>query len=224
MPAKRKRNHAQMAPIKKNTYEEFILWSAMPSFEQKNFGIETQKAFAEYYKINMGTISRWKGTDDYIKRVTEIRKQWAFQRTSDVIAGVYRSCVKGNPHSQKLWFQYFMGMTDKVDVSVQQKIEISVNDIRHLIEILPEELKQKHYANLRELLDDASAARNAGSIEEGHWSERPADPVQPEADNDAQDVSEPAQDAMAARHPSSLRPDLVGPVLPRYYQGAERWR
>jgi hypothetical protein len=88
---------------RQDIYEEFILWSAMPPTERSKLGIETQDQFVKSYGIGINTPTAWKKNRDYERRVTELRREWAFGKTSAVIEGIYKSAVRGNTQSQKLW-------------------------------------------------------------------------------------------------------------------------
>lgn len=209
-------------PHKVDKYHEFILWFAMPTIERTRLGIDTQTAFADYYSVGEATLWRWKNRPDFEARVDHIQMQWGKEKTADVIQGIYRSAVKGNPMSQLLWLQYFKKFTPKTQVETTVKHEIGVGDIRFLIEQLPNELKQKHYGNLRELLDDASAVRNALESEDSDWSTRPPQAISDEADNDAQDVSGETTDEVPQSNKTSLRADMVGELL-SYHNKSTAW-
>lgn len=199
------------------------MWTAMPSIEKRRLGLESQKAFAEYHKVSEDTLTNWKHRTDFEKRVDAILKMWSVGKTPDVVHGIYAAAVKGNPMSQLLWLQYFKNFSPKQEVEHTQKVEVGVNDIRHLIDLLPEPLKSKHYANLRELLDDSVAVRDARSVEDGDWNARPADPVLDEADHDAQNVPEPKGYEVAESHPTGVRATVEREVFSRHYQGTARW-
>lgn len=194
---KTKSNNLIPAQRKFSEFEEFCLWYAMPYEMKKEAGILKQKEFAEAFKVDPATLSTWKSRAEFIARVNYLRNQWAHEKSMDVIEGIYRAAVKGNPHSQKLWAQMFMGFTEKTEVKEVKAVEISTNDIRHLIEQLPDNLKEKHYGNLRELLDDASAIANARDVENSAWTTRPQAVVLDEADHNAQDIPSRATDGVA---------------------------
>ena len=151
-------NSENRAPKRIDIFEEFVLWSAMPPSERFKLGIETQEAFVTFYGIGINTPTAWKRRRDFEARVTALRKEWAFGKTSAVIEGIYRAACKGNPHSQKLWLQYFHNFSEKQQVEVTQRVSVGVNDVVALIEALPEEKKKQHYDWLIQFMLDASIA------------------------------------------------------------------
>ena len=156
-------------PYKFAVYDEFILWYAMPYDQKKQLGIESQGQFADYYKVEPHTLSRWKDRPDFESRVTDLRKKWAFEKTSDVLKGIYAAAIKGNPYSQSLWMNFVGLVKDKndEDVKKESKAEVTLNDIRFIIRGLPPELQQKHYANLRDLLIEADLHGSGERLEAG---------------------------------------------------------
>lgn len=203
---------ATRGPYKDSIYEEFILWVAMPTFERMSLGMVEQKHFSEKYKVDGATLWRWKSRPDFRVRVKELRQRWATEKTSDVVGSIYKTAIKGNPLSQKLWLQYFEDFTEKSQQEQVQKVEIGVNDIRFIIDQLPEPLKTKHYANLRELLDDASAVANARAVEDSASADGLADALPEQANQSAQDVSDAQADEVAEGDTGSVREDMVREV------------
>lgn len=167
-------NNEKRGANRPDIYREFILWTALPYKEKIALGIETQGQFAEYYKVHINTTTAWKQRPEFEARVDEILKIWSNERTPEVIHAIYRTAVKGNPMSQLLWLQYFKRFNPKKEEDTGKKGPVlSVGDIRYMIEILPDELKQKHYGYLRELTEDVSAFRNAGGVSDEVWYEKP---------------------------------------------------
>lgn len=204
---------------KLDIFHEFVLWSALPPEERGKLGMENQTEFVAHYKINKETPTRWKSRPDFVAQVTELRRQWAFDKTGSVINGIYVAALKGNPFSQKLWLQYFLGFNETSEVKVTNKVEITMNDIRFLIEALPEPLKSKHYANIRELLSDSRAnsdARNINTATLGEdydiggisGADRPEDTLPDYSNNDAQRLPSLRTNGMASCDQTSVRADM----------------
>jgi hypothetical protein len=194
-------------PKRVDIYEEFVLWSAMPPTERIKLGIETQEQFVDFYKIGTNTPARWKRRPDYEPRVTALRREWAFGKTGAVIEGIYRSALKGNPFSQKLWLQYFHGFSEKQEVTVNHQGVVTVNDVISLIGALPKEQQEKHYAWVRELLLDASMAQQAAQRDGGVWGEHLPVGWQPRyklLDTEEEGVVVEAPKTSAVFHHSSL--------------------
>ena len=187
-----RKNLQKTYPNKANVYAEFIIWFTLPRQERIRLGLETQEQFAEFYGVNPHTLAEWKKRPDFEARLDSIIKQMGTEKTADVLQGMYVSAMKGNARSQLLWLQYFKKFNPNAkDKIADNQVVITVDDIRFLIEALPEPLKQKHYDNLRELLDDSAAvmyaidqgaaANGLIELENGDWAKSPeAEDVAPE--------------------------------------------
>ena len=221
---------ARKLPNRGDIYNEFVLWSAMPHAERVKLGIEWQYQFEEYYQIDGSTLTRWKSRPDFEGRVDKIIHVWSIDKTPEVVQGMYRAAVKGNPMSQLLWLQYFKkfnakGNDEKGGGGDGRKVEVSPNDIRNLIDILPEPLKSEHYANLRKLLDDSSAIRDARVVEDANWTTRPTESLQLEADNTPQDIPREEADELPKSNKKCVRASVVGSPFENYYQSpSRRWK
>lgn len=218
-------------PYKVDKYQEFVLWFAMPTYEREKLGIETQKEFAAYYHVNENTLTKWKDRPDFEPRVDHIQMQWGKEKTGDVILGIYRSAIKGNPMSQLLWLQYFKKFSPKTTEEKVVKHEITVNDYRFLINSLPPDLREEHYGYFTKLLIDASAAQRSGlledpadSVEAGSGGTGSEDEISDEADNDARDVSREATDGVPGSDQEGVPSDMVREVQSYHNQSAARWR
>jgi hypothetical protein len=185
------------------------MWVAIPTEERTEEGIGTIGAFAEKHNISRITLWRWKQREDFKPRVKELRQRWASDKTSDVVNGVYRAATKNlNPAAQKLWLQYFEDFTEKSQHENIQKVEIGVNDIRFLIEQLPEPMKSQHYANLRQLLDDVTAFQNARESESSAGADGLTQALPGETNQPTQDVSVVEADEVPESDPGSVREDM----------------
>lgn len=197
------------SPIKISQYNEFILWTAMPYVEKKNLGLETQNQFAEYYNVHFTTLSVWKKRVDFEKRVDAILKMWATDKTPDVVHAIYRTAVKGNPLSQQLWLGYFKGYNPRKIEEPKEKVEISENDFRYIVSILPEPYKTKFNGYITEIITTANSLRNARSGEDDGWnSPRPEDTILIEPDTDAQDIPSAGTNVVAESYTRSASCDL----------------
>lgn len=216
----------EITPLKKaDVYREFILWTAMPYEEKKRLGLETQGSFCEHYNLNKSTPSRWKERPDFESRVDAILKMWSTDRTPEVVQAIYRAAVKGNPLSQKLWLQYFKGFTEKSEVTVK-KVEIGVNDIRFLIEAMPEPIRTKFYGYIREIIDTANALRNARQLDDRPLEDKDTETALPrDADHDAQDASSKSANVVAKSNSRSIRTDMVGQTQSSHHKSTpRRWQ
>jgi len=211
-------------PRKVDSYEEFILWMALPTPEKMKLGIETRQAFAEYHKVGLRSLFRWQDRAEFKDRVQELRKKWAFEKTQGVIEGIYRSAVKGNDKSQKLWMQIFEGFTEKTEDTKTLKVEISVNDIRFLIEQMPSEYQERFYGYLREISDTAQSLRYSGRLEDRNIPNTYVEATILEGpDTDAQDVQNVRANEMAFRHRECVSDNLEWKASESDNQSASRW-
>lgn len=227
------RNGIVRQPKFASVYDEFIRWTALPLTEQKSLAIPDQRSFAGRYDVKEKTISLWKRRPDFWQRVRALQHEWAKGKTSHVIESVYRSALKGNSDAQRIWLTHFDDFKEKASIETTNKLEIGVNDIRFLIEALPEPLKTKHYANLRQLLDDSSAFANARNIDEsyldseqqfevGSGADGLEDTIPRPAHNHAQDLSRKATHVIPGMHQESVCGDLVGQVSTYNHQSTAR--
>lgn len=206
------------------TFEEFVLWFALPRFEKLKMGLEWQEDFARHHSISDKALSRWKKRPEFYPKVEELRRAWTKNRTSDVMESIYRAALKGNPLSQKLWYQIFEGWSEKTEVLHTKKIELNVNDIRFIIEQFPEQQKEKYYGYIREIIDAAESLRNAGQLENRDISYEESEvTVLDPTDHDAQDIPGTRTDGLAESDQISVRPYLVRKTSASDNQGTARW-
>lgn len=222
-----------LVPKKNFEYNLFVRWIATPTVLRDP---PTQAEFSAKFGIGHDALANWKKQSNFWKEVKALTDEWGKERTPDVVAGIYRSAVKGNPHSQKLWLQAFAGFNEHQQDQDAQKVEVSPNDIRFLIDALPEPLRSKHYANFRELLDDASVVatndqfivegeivQDDGHAKAGSDTSRPTPAIPREADHPTQDVSNAKANRMAGRDPFCLCENMVRKAQPHNHQSAARW-
>lgn len=150
-----------------DSYTQFIRWSAMTLEERAWYGIETREQFCKEYQVaNVGMLGIWSKRKDFESRVTSLREEWVFSKTSEILGGVYAAARNGDHKSQRLWLEHVYHMTEKRETDKPGQVEITQDDIRFLIESLPEPMRSLHYTHLRELLDDSTAASQAEMLKE----------------------------------------------------------
>ena len=104
--AKTKRNKAEkpqpssdFSKVRKtNEYLEFINFITLPRvMRHEVIGVETQEEFCELFKVDKGTLSKWKKIPGFWEDVTEIRKALFRERSADVLLSLEAKCL--NPGS-----------------------------------------------------------------------------------------------------------------------------
>lgn len=152
---------------KKDTYAQFVLWSAMTPEERAWHGIETREQFCRVHEVpNVGLLEIWTKRRDFKSRVTIFREDWAFSKTSEVLGSVYAAACNGDHRSQRLWLEHVHHMTEKYDPDKPKRIEVTPDDIRYMIDGLPEPMKTRNYERLREIIDEMADAARAGAFDE----------------------------------------------------------
>lgn len=96
--------------LKQAEYYEFVRWTALPFFLRTP---SDQQAFQMQWKVSADTLARWKKDPNFWEDVRREIREWAKDKTPEVIAGILKAAVKGNPISQKLWMQIFEGFEEK---------------------------------------------------------------------------------------------------------------
>jgi hypothetical protein len=146
-------------PHRDDIYQEFIQWNAMGPFRRQQTGIHDQKSFAKHYGVSEDTLTRWKQRHDFEKRIRTGRKGWAFEKEGDVMEALYRSAVRGNAASQRLWMKLFSGFQVGGRNKQPEMKTITISEVHQLIDDLPKWRQKKYKDFMRELVDDASLFR-----------------------------------------------------------------
>ncbi|MDA2921688.1 phBC6A51 family helix-turn-helix protein [Patescibacteria group bacterium AH-259-L07] len=113
-------------------YEEFIKWIALPKPLREP---RTHLELAEKYGVDKATLSQWKHKDGFWDEVRKEMKQWARDKTPNVIQAIYQKILKyGNAQEAKLWLQFIEDWKEKSEVDVGGKsIEALEASIRKLL-------------------------------------------------------------------------------------------
>ena len=217
-----------------STYEDFILWFAIPRHEKIKMGIETQEQYAKHQGMGERTINRWKKRQDFYPKLKELRDVWAKDRTQDVIAAIYRTAMSagvGAPASQKLWMQVVEGFSEKNELQVTNRVEVGPNDIRAMIDLLPEPYRTKFYGYIDEIVNISTAVKNARGSEDARWEQANTEEhLLGEADHDAPELPGIGADVVAKGNPRSLRADMgndthgTASAPAHHHESAARWR
>jgi hypothetical protein len=144
-------------PHKEDIYQEFIRWSAMIRFDKIGTGMVDQNDFAAHYKISKDTLSRWKNRPDFYPALKEIRTKWGQEKMPDIMESVYRSAVRGNTASIKLWLDYFTEYDrgGKKHKQIVKEPVFDLEDIRFTISMLPKFRQNRYYLFLDQLKYDS---------------------------------------------------------------------
>jgi len=109
------------ALMKENVYEAFCEWSAKPTPLKE---IKLLRDWAKKWGVSPDTLTRWKNRQDFWEKVAEWRINWARDKTSDVVNGLYkRAATRGEASEVKLWMQLIEDWSEKV-TPVKQDITI----------------------------------------------------------------------------------------------------
>jgi hypothetical protein len=147
-------------PYKKDVFARFIDWSTLTKKERQKVGIETAKAFAKKYDITEKTLVDWKKRPDFLdlKREAQILKMC--EDTPDVLEGLKQRCIRyGMAYDVELFLLYVEGWDRKHVLEILGEVKLGDNDIRSLVELLPENKRAQFYETLANLVAEAEYAR-----------------------------------------------------------------
>lgn len=210
-------------------FQKFLFWACLPEDERMRMGMETQEDFAKAHDVSEQTLSQWKQRDDYKLIRGRILADWGKHRTPTVLKSTYKSAIKGNVMAQMLWLQYFEGHSNKSAEKSADKdavvVQLTENDIRFLINLLPEESRKKYYGDLLHgLLAELQHLRQTGHIQDAVIaSDGPASDVSDEAHQPSQGVSDTGTHAVSSGDQDRVCENMERQVSTYHYQSAS-WR
>lgn len=217
------------------TFDEFVLWYAMPTTQKKIIEMETFEQFADSHDISRKTLYRWKDRPEFKPRVRDLRDKWAFEKSQEVIEAIYKSAIRGNDKSQKLWMQVFEGFSERTENVQVDRVELTVNDLRFLIQGFTPDEQDKYYGYIREIIDRAAIvgaeiergeippnlkyveAGATDSVEDAEGS------VPDEADIDAQHLQGERAHEVSCRHQECVCKNMERKVSAHHHQGSSWW-
>ena len=81
--------------------------------------------------------------------------------TSDVLTGLKKRCIKyGMAYDVELFLLYVEKWDRKHVLEILGEIKLGDNDIRTLVDLLPEDKQQKFYVTLTDLIAEAKSVRD----------------------------------------------------------------
>jgi len=113
-------------PILDQIYKEeeflaFIDWIGLPSPERVP---KNQRELAFHLGVEESTLSNWKKTNGFWEEVRKKRIEWAKDKTSNVLLGLYRRALKeGGASEVKLFLQYAGEFNEKTILELEGKVE-----------------------------------------------------------------------------------------------------
>lgn len=100
--------------LRRMTPSEMQILGLDPTESEVFLLLKTRAELAEHLRVSVRQLYTDEHTDEVDKRIKELEKRWAGDRTPNVILGLYRGAVKeGDAARAKLWFQIFRDWKEK---------------------------------------------------------------------------------------------------------------
>lgn len=159
-------------------YAEFCVWYSRPDIDRwemlgvseadiqnpKHYAYRrapTQRDFAKFHGIHENTCSRWKREPTFGNQVSNEREAWGKNLTANVIASLYRRCIKyGMAYDVETWLAYIEGWDRKQVIQVVERYD--TGDIRAILSALPPEEQQEFYEYITRAIQRAELHRRRG--------------------------------------------------------------
>lgn len=172
LEAQRQLNRRQ--PRNLAVYLEFCEWWAAPIGTRKmEFdGIMTQKEWANKYGVAEQTLVEWKKRPEFYRLANEARFRHMQDRSPEIFEGLIIGAKKGYAENVELYLNYFEGWSKKQVIEQRQKVDLHMDDIRNIIQVLPQDDQQNFYETIGKLLHKAKRIRDTEPV--GGASELPA--------------------------------------------------
>ena len=118
---KKSKERALSKPV---VFKEFVKWMAIPEPMRE---LKKQQEFAKAFNVAEKTLSAWKQKDNFWKLVEIEWRHFGRTKTANVIAKFYNTTMReGKTSDIKLWLQYFLDWSEKIDSRVQHEGGIEI--------------------------------------------------------------------------------------------------
>jgi len=153
-------------------YEQFVLWSALTSEERSWRGIQTREQFCKMYGVpSIRLLDAWAQRADFEQRVAALREDWIILKTGDLLGEIYSAARSGDIKSQTLWLDYARRIKEKRDATGPKPSRLSPDDVRQIIDMLPEALRESNYRRLENIRSDVVIYQNEQERKEREQAE-----------------------------------------------------
>lgn len=145
---------------KQGVFDRFVEWIALTTEEREKIGVPTQNDFADKYGIDKATLSIWKKRNDFGEKKQEAQIAKLQNSTADVLEGLKNRCVKyGMAYDVELFLLYVEKWDRKHVLEILGEIKLGDNDIRSIVDLLPEAKQKEFYDVLTNLIAEAESTR-----------------------------------------------------------------
>lgn len=137
--------------LKRAEYYEFVRFIATPRPLRE---LKTQLEFQLQYNVGHSTLAVWKKDRNFWEDVKREIKEWAKEKTPDVVFAVYAKAASGGDvGAARLWLEYVEEMKTKTEET--KKLELGEN----LLEVIKNQWLEKNKPKVIE-------AKTNGNIEQ----------------------------------------------------------
>lgn len=200
MSENQNQSHDRGGTFKAEIYKKFVHFYSLPDPDKCEFlGIErdtkgkyiqrpTQSMFAKKFGVSDDTLSIWKKRENFAKEVDKEQMDWGLDKVGNVLASLYRRCLDyGKAEDVELFLAYYKGWDKKQVVAMQREI-FSMDDLRALIGVLPQEKQEAFYETISNIITEAELARGSSEVQGHQPDQSGSDPqaVRQQADNAAE--------------------------------------
>jgi hypothetical protein len=140
-----KRGPRKQTLMKIEIFEEFCRWASLPTPLREPKG---QTEFATKWGVSPPTLLKWKKKQEFWEKMANYRREWARDKTSDVINGLFKNAVnRGSAAEVKLWLQVVEDWAERTSPVPQSITVIGIQgitdaDLKKLITPQQEEISE----------------------------------------------------------------------------------